>query len=103
MGRPTFLGMWRDLADAGQGIGPVLLSAATAAAGLGSGIIVSGVVGFAAAAALWVWIPKRPLSDNRKPRRRTGPHDSPTQAEAYSPAYAAGKQAVDAAHLCEPG
>jgi MFS family permease len=59
IGRPTFLGIWRELADAGQGIGPVVLSAVTAAAGLGSGIIVSGVVGFAAAAALWAWIPSR--------------------------------------------
>jgi MFS family permease len=103
IGRPTFLGMWRELADAGQGIGPLVLSAVTAAAGLGSGIIVSGVVGFAAAAALWAWIPRRPVSDARQPRRRTGPHDSPTQAEAYSPACAAGKQAVDGARLCGPG
>jgi MFS family permease len=103
IGRPTFLGMWRELADAGQGIGPLVLSAVTAAAGLGSGIIVSGVVGFAAAAALWAWIPRRPVSDARQPRRRTGPHDSPTQAEAYSPTCAAGKQAVDGARLCGPG
>jgi MFS family permease len=60
VGRPTFLGMWRELADAGTGIGPVILSAVTAAAGLASGIVVSGLVGFAAAAALWAWIPKRP-------------------------------------------
>jgi MFS family permease len=30
IGRPTFLGIWRELADAGQGIGPVVLSAVTA-------------------------------------------------------------------------
>ncbi len=59
IGRPTFLGIWRELADAGAGIGPVILSAVTAVAGLGSGIVVSGAVGFAAAAALWAWIPKR--------------------------------------------
>jgi MFS family permease len=82
IGRPTFLGIWRELADAGQGIGPVVLSAVTAAAGLGSGIIVSGVVGFAAAAALWAWIPSRSVSSARRPRRRAGPHDSPTQADA---------------------
>src|SRR6201999_4515650 len=44
IGRPTFLGIWRELADAGQGIGPVVLSAVTAIAGLGSGIVTSGVV-----------------------------------------------------------
>jgi MFS family permease len=60
IGRPTFLGIWRELADAGSGVGPVILSAVTAAAGLGAGIVVSGFVGFAAAAALWTWIPKRP-------------------------------------------
>jgi MFS family permease len=59
IGRPTFLGIWRELADAGAGVGPVILSAVTAAAGLGAGIVVSGFVGFAAAAALWAWIPKR--------------------------------------------
>jgi len=60
VGRPTFLGIWRELADAGSGVGPVILSAVTAVAGLGLGIIVSGTVGFAAAVALWAWIPRRP-------------------------------------------
>jgi len=56
-GRPTFLGIWRELADAGSGVGPVILSAVTAVAGLAAGIVVSGSVGFAAAAALWTWAP----------------------------------------------
>jgi MFS family permease len=60
IGRPTFLGLWREVADAGTGIGPVILSAVTAIAGLGPGIIASGMVGFAAAAALWKWIPRPP-------------------------------------------
>ena len=50
--------MWRELADAGSGIGPVILSAVTAIAGLAAGIEVSALVGFAAAGALWAWIPK---------------------------------------------
>ena len=58
IGRPTFLGLWRELGDAGAGIGPVVLSAVTAVAGLATGIIASGFVGFAAAAALWAWIPR---------------------------------------------
>ena len=57
-GRPTFLGLWRELADAGSGVGPVLLSAVTAVAGLAAGIVVSGSVGLAAAAALWTWAPE---------------------------------------------
>ncbi len=57
VGRPTFLGLWRELADAGSGIGPVILSTVTAAWTLGGGIVVSGLVGLAAAAALWRWIP----------------------------------------------
>jgi len=58
IGRPTFLGVWRELADAGVGVGPLILSGVTALAGLGLGIVVSGAVGFAAAAAMWVWIPR---------------------------------------------
>lgn len=58
VGRLTFLGVWRELSDAGSGIGPLILSAATGIAGLGFGIVVSGGVGFAAAAALWAWIPR---------------------------------------------
>jgi len=65
IGRPTFLGLWRELADAGSGLGPVFLSAVTAVAGLGAGIVVSGFVGFAAAAALWAWIPRRGVRDCR--------------------------------------
>jgi MFS family permease len=58
VGRPTFLGMWREIGDAGTGLGPVILSVVTAAAGLGAGIVASGVVGFAAAVALWAWTPR---------------------------------------------
>ena len=59
VGRPTFLGVWRELSDAGASIGPLILSAATGIAGLASGILVSGGIGFAAAAALGAWIPHR--------------------------------------------
>jgi MFS family permease len=59
VGRPKFLGLWRELSDAGSGIGPVLLSAVTALAGLAAGVIVAGGVAYAAAASLWRWIPRR--------------------------------------------
>jgi len=72
IGRPTFLGLWRELGDGGQAIGPVILSAVTAAAGLAVGIEVSAVVGFAAAVALWVWIPKRSGHLRAEPVRSAG-------------------------------
>jgi MFS family permease len=59
IGRPTFLGLWRELSDTGEGVGPLILSGVTAVAGLVAGVIVSGLVGFAAAAVLWVFIPRR--------------------------------------------
>jgi hypothetical protein len=66
IGRPTYLAVWRELADGGTGVGPVILSAVTSLAGLGPGIIVSGLVGFAAAAALWRWIPKHAGMEHRR-------------------------------------
>jgi MFS family permease len=59
IGRPTFLGLWRELADAGSGIGPVILSVVTAVAGLAVGIVASGGVGFVAAVVLWAFVPRR--------------------------------------------
>jgi MFS family permease len=59
VGRPTFLGLWRELSDTGQGVGPLILSGVTAAVGLAAGVIVSGAVGVTAAAVLWVFIPRR--------------------------------------------
>lgn len=58
IGRPTFLGVWRELADAGVGIGPLVLSGVTALAGLSTGLVVSGSIGFAAALTMWKWIPR---------------------------------------------
>ncbi|MDT7800778.1 MAG: hypothetical protein QOI78_4211 [Actinomycetota bacterium] len=58
VGRPTHIGIWNELADIGSGVGPLILSAVTALAGLGAGIVASGLVGFAAAGALWRWIPR---------------------------------------------
>jgi hypothetical protein len=57
LGRPTFLGVWRELADGGSALGPVILSAVTALAGLAGGIVVSGGVGLAAAVVLFRYAP----------------------------------------------
>src|SRR6201995_2954901 len=70
IGRPTFLGLWRELGDAGQGIGPLILSGVTAVAGLTAGITVSGLAGFAAAAVIWPFVPGRPrLTARRKSKK----------------------------------
>ena len=61
-GRAHFLGIWRLIADIGSSCGPALLSGVTAMLSLAAGIGSTGALGFAAAAALWYWIPRtRPL------------------------------------------
>jgi MFS family permease len=64
IGRLTFLGIWREVSDVGTSVGPLVLSAITALAGLGAGIATSGGIGFAAAALLWVWIPRYVVAAN---------------------------------------
>lgn len=65
IGRLTFLGIWREVSDVGTSIGPVVLAAITALAGLATGIVATGGVGFAAGVVLWVWIPR--YSAGREP------------------------------------
>jgi MFS family permease len=59
-GRAQFLGVWRFLSDIGSSSGPALLSGVTVVAPLGAGIMVTGLLGTAAAAVLWYWIPRTP-------------------------------------------
>jgi MFS family permease len=66
VGRPVFLGLWRELSDGGSSIGPIILSVVSAVSGLGLGIVVSGVVGFAGAAVLWKWVPRPDLGTRRR-------------------------------------
>jgi MFS family permease len=77
VGRPTFLGLWREFADAGAGIGPVLLSFLTAVASLTVGVVATGCIGFAAAVAMWAWIPKRPADRAGEVRRVIPPGTTP--------------------------
>jgi MFS family permease len=58
VGRPAFLGIWRELSDIGGLGGPLLLSAITAVATLAAAVLTNGAIGFAAAAILWHWIPR---------------------------------------------
>lgn len=72
VGRPQFLGFWRLIADAGVMTGPVLLSAVTAVATLGTGVVAVAVVSFAGAGLFAYFIPRTapPGSlDERRPRR----------------------------------
>jgi MFS family permease len=57
-GRAHFLGVWRLMSDIGSSCGPALLSALAATLSLGTGIAVTGVLAFAAAAQLAYWIPR---------------------------------------------
>jgi hypothetical protein len=82
IGRPTYLGIWRELADAGVGIGPLILSGVTALAGLGPAFIVSGGIGFFAAAALWRWIPKNVGMEHRVGAKTHATSTSSGQAES---------------------
>ncbi len=57
VGRTEFLGIWRLIADLGTSGGPFLLSGFTALISLGAGIAATGVLGLAAAAVFWRWLP----------------------------------------------
>lgn len=59
VGRAQFLGIWRELSDAGATLGPAVLSLVTAAAALAAGIVVSGVFGLLAAAVMWRSVPRK--------------------------------------------
>ncbi|AMM21320.1 transporter [Frondihabitans sp. PAMC 28766] len=69
VGRPTFLGLWRELSDGGSFVGPAILSLVTGIATLAAGVVVSGLVGFAAAGALAKWIPKHNRRDETVSRQ----------------------------------
>jgi MFS family permease len=57
-GRAHFLGVWRLMSDIGASSGPALLSFLAAAASLAAGVVVTGLVSFAAAVQLAWWIPR---------------------------------------------
>ena len=103
IGRLTFLGIWREVSDVGTSVGPVVLSAITALAGLAMGIVTSGGLGFAAAVALWVWIPRYGVAGgaahdpavNRSRNvtvrwSRRAPPSAASSSEPHSPANASG-------------
>ena len=64
-GRAEFLGAWRLCSDIGQGGGPLLIGAVTAAASLSAAAVVVGSCGVGAAFLLNRWIP---YGSDRRPR-----------------------------------
>ncbi|MBO1768127.1 MFS transporter [Allobranchiibius sp. GilTou38] len=64
-GRAPFLGIWRELSDAGSTIGPGVLAGVTAVLSLGAGVIVSGATGLGAAAVMWRSVPTRGKAPER--------------------------------------
>lgn len=66
--RASFLGAWRFCADAGQGAGPLVVSAVTAVAALAPALLTMAAVGVAAAALMARWLPgTAPLRPEDRP------------------------------------
>jgi MFS family permease len=68
VGRAQFLGGWRLMGDIGWASGPALVSAVAVLASLGTASVVMGVVAWAGAAWLKVWVPR---FDPIRPERST--------------------------------
>ena len=68
VGRAQFLGGWRLMGDVGWAGGPALVSAVAVLGSLGSASVVMGVVAWAGAAWLRVWVPRfDPVGRGRPP------------------------------------
>jgi MFS family permease len=74
VGRVPFLGLWRLVGDAGNAVGPVVISVVAYMFTLAAGIASMGIVGILAAVGLWRWAPRyTPYATHgpaRKPRRQ---------------------------------
>jgi MFS family permease len=68
-GRVPFLGLWRLVGDAGNAVGPVIVSAVAYAFTLAAGIASVGFVGVLAAAGLLRWTPRYTPYATRGPAR----------------------------------
>lgn len=79
IGRAQFLGIWRELSDAGSTVGPAVLSWVTAAVALGAGIVVSGAFGLIAAVVMWFSVP------TKRDRSQPGQDSKLCSAEGNSP------------------
>lgn len=70
--RSQFLGVWRLLGDAGNAIGPLLLSAAAALGSLAAGVWVISAAAGGAAGGLSRWAPRWSVHASRRTRRAAG-------------------------------
>lgn len=70
--RAQFLGLWRILSDTGGAVGPLVLTAASAAGAIAVGIWVMAASSLASVAAQAVWVPKFSVHANRRTRRAAG-------------------------------
>lgn len=69
VGRPSFLGVWRTVGDAGRVAGPLLIAAVVGIASLGPASVLVGGVGFAGAALVAFGVPEpHPRRGGRAPR-----------------------------------
>src|SRR5690606_39749263 len=63
--RSQFLGVWRLFGDAGNAVGPLVLSAAAGIGSIAAGVWVVGTVALAAAGGLGRWAPRWSIHANR--------------------------------------
>ena len=67
-GRLRFLGIWRVLGDAGNAVGPLVVSVIASVASLAAGIVTVGSLGLAASVGLYILVPKYSPFAYRKPK-----------------------------------
>jgi MFS family permease len=72
-----FLGVWRLLTDTGGAVGPLLVTAGTAVAGLAIGVAAAGSTGLLAAAILWLTLPEHSAHARRRRGGAGGPGAHP--------------------------
>jgi hypothetical protein len=56
--RGEFIGVWRFIGDAGNAGGPFVISAIAGLAGLGVASLITGGLGLAGAAVMWLFVPE---------------------------------------------
>lgn len=71
-GRSAFLGVWRLFQDAGDALGPLVITAGAAFGSLAAGVWVAASFGGLSSAALARWVPRYSAHANGRTRRRAG-------------------------------
>ncbi len=71
-GRSAFLGVWRLFQDAGDGLGPLVLTGGAALGSLAAGVWVAAGFGVLASWAMARWVPRYSVHANGRTRREAG-------------------------------